>query len=192
MRMAERRGAPLVMAHMLDGPVDRSEARRYLDSHRRDWKEVRISVGTSFREAALTWGFKSQETPEINAGSDAANSDFVHIFDRLAIALANSNHEKLNGMHRGALSASEAVDIFNAYHKAFKGDGFGMRAICRQKTNPMISEYRLRWRVKAGVYMILYMLFEGWWGPHWLSGPGIGTKSFRPTQTLAAVRRSYG
>ena len=98
-RIAERRGAPLVMAHMLDGPVDRSEARRYFDSHRRDWKEVSISVGTSFRGAALTWGFKSQETPEINAGSHAANSGFVHIFDRLAIALADSNHEKLNGMH---------------------------------------------------------------------------------------------
>ena len=191
MRMAERRGAPLVMVHMLDGPVDRSEARRYFDSHRRDWKEVRISVGASFHEAALTWGFKSQETPEINAGSHAANSGFVHIFDRLAIVLADSNHEKLNGVHRCALGAGEAVDIFDVYHKAFEGDGVGIRAVYRQKTNAMIGKCGLWWRVKAGVYMLLYMLFEDWWGPHWRSGAGFGTKSFRPAQALGAVRRSY-
>ena len=37
-RMAERGGASVVMAHMPEGPVDRSEARRYFDSPRRDWK----------------------------------------------------------------------------------------------------------------------------------------------------------
>jgi len=65
-------------------------------------------------------------------------------------------------MHRGVLSASETVDIFDAYHKAFEGDGFGMRAVCRQKASAMIGECGLWWRVKAGVYMLLYMLFEDW------------------------------
>ena len=66
-----------------------------------------------------------------------------------------------------------------------------MRAVCRQKTNPMIGECGLLWRVKGGVYMLLYMLFEDWWGPHWRSGAGLSMEKVEKDHRGISVFGGY-
>jgi len=67
-------------------------------------------------------------------------------------------------MHRGALDAGEARELFAGYRKAFTTDKFGMRAVCWRESGEMIGECGLWWRETAGGYTVRYMLSRNWWG----------------------------
>ncbi|MEK9754887.1 MAG: GNAT family N-acetyltransferase [Rhodospirillaceae bacterium] len=68
-------------------------------------------------------------------------------------------------MHRGALDAAEANQLFADYQAAFAKDGFGVRAITlKGGDGEMIGECGLWFRETAGGYTLRYMLVRPWWG----------------------------
>lgn len=68
-------------------------------------------------------------------------------------------------MHRGALDAGQADELFADYRAAFAKDGFGMRAITlKDGDDTMIGECGLWYRENAGGFTIRYMLTRSLWG----------------------------
>ncbi|MBT6095803.1 MAG: GNAT family N-acetyltransferase [Rhodospirillaceae bacterium] len=84
--------------------------------------------------------------------------------DLPTFARLHGDPEMTARMHRGALGADEADELFCDYQQAFAANGFGMRAVCWRETDEMIGECGLWMRESAGGYTLRYMLFQNWWG----------------------------
>jgi len=84
--------------------------------------------------------------------------------DRAAFRALHGDPGLTERMHRGALDAREADELFAGYRAAFDVDGFGMRAITAAGDDEMIGECGLWFRDSAGGYTLRYMLARPWWG----------------------------